>query len=101
MLELKVDVVWPSGKVVHVRLRGISNIAVRNKQEEGGAVALQHEDVLSLEGFQKFMRNKTRVVAEGVTLQCFGIESDVATVFELLKLEGPTTSYQLELPREA
>jgi hypothetical protein len=46
------------------------------------------------------MRARTRILADGDTVDCFGMESDVAQVFALLRLEGQPTSYILKLPEE-
>jgi hypothetical protein len=100
MLQLLVDVVWPSGRVIHVRVRGVPKTAERGEENSEDAIAIQREDVDSLTSFQDFMRARTRILADGDTVDCFGMESDVAQVFALLRLEGQPTSYILKLPEE-
>lgn len=100
MLQLLVDVVWPSGRVVHVRLRGIPEIADRGPRDVEDPFAIQRPDVVSLASFLDFIRVRTRVLPNGATVDCFGKKADVEQVFTLLDLEGQPPSYVLTLPEK-
>ena len=85
-LVFGIDVRWPSGRLVHVRCKGIDLLA---RQCPGRVTSLGSGDVASLDSFHNCLRKATRAAPDGETATVVGLEPDVLKILELLDIEGP------------
>ena len=92
VLQLNLDVRWPSGRVARVRLRGVPLVPSRGPEEDArsvGAKPLDADDVVSLDDFYDFLAAVTRTVPDAATVEVVGFEPEIANVLDLLEIEGP------------
>jgi len=91
MDSFRISVEWPTGRIVHIDMRGIS-LTPDRARSVAGPISLLHEHVLSRAGFEEYLRTQTRYVDDGGTLECFGAEADIVAVLTLLNVDGKPTS---------